>query len=159
MTANPLPRYRVPQAGFSLMEVMVALLVLSIGLLGLAALQTSAIKMNHQSYQRTQATTLIYEIIDRMRANVTAASAGRYVIASGAADPTPAKYCHAAACTADELAVYDLWQWRNAVKGANNTTLAESDSFIQVNGTQHVITVTWKENGISFSQAVTVQLL
>ena len=42
--------------GFSLLEVMVALLVLSIGLLGLAGLQTFSLKFNHQSYERTQAT-------------------------------------------------------------------------------------------------------
>ncbi|HLE93281.1 MAG TPA: type IV pilus modification protein PilV, partial [Sulfuricaulis sp.] len=55
--------------GFSLIEVLVALLVLSIGLLGLAALQTTSLQYNTGSYFRTQATFLAYDIIDRMRAN------------------------------------------------------------------------------------------
>ena len=55
--------------GFSLIEVLVALFVLSIGLLGLAALQTTGLRFSHQSYERTQATLQAYDIIDRMRTN------------------------------------------------------------------------------------------
>ena len=50
------------------MEVLVALLVLSIGLLGLAALQTQGLRFNNEAYYRTQATALAYEVIDLMRA-------------------------------------------------------------------------------------------
>ena len=46
---------RLAMEGFSLIEVLVALFVLSIGLLGLAALQTTGLKFSHQSYERTQA--------------------------------------------------------------------------------------------------------
>ena len=60
---------RSAMEGFSLIEVLVALFVLSIGLLGLAALQTTGLKLNHQSYERTQATLQAYDIIDRMRTN------------------------------------------------------------------------------------------
>ena len=68
-------------AGFSLIEVLVALLVLSIGLLGMAALQAVSLKSNHGAYQRTQATFLAYDMMDRMRANRTSALAGDYNIA------------------------------------------------------------------------------
>jgi len=62
------------QCGFTLLEVLIALLVLSIGLLGLAALQTTGLRSNQMATMRTHATQLAYDISDRMRANV----AGRY---------------------------------------------------------------------------------
>lgn len=57
--------------GFSLIEVLVAMLVLAIGLLGLAALQAQGLRFNHDAYTRTQATNLAYDIVDRMRTNRT----------------------------------------------------------------------------------------
>lgn len=57
------------QNGFTLLEVLVAMLVLSIGLLGLAGLMASSLRNNHSAYYRTQATWLAYDVIDRMRVN------------------------------------------------------------------------------------------
>jgi type IV pilus assembly protein PilV len=59
------------QKGFTLLEVLVAMLVLSIGLLGLAGLMASSLRNNHSAYYRTQATWLAYDVIDRMRVNRT----------------------------------------------------------------------------------------
>ncbi len=73
------------QGGFSLMEVLVAVLILAIGLLGLAGLQTFSLQSNVNAYQRSQATMLTYEIIDAMRTNVAVARAGGYDLALGAA--------------------------------------------------------------------------
>ncbi|MCH8846255.1 MAG: type IV pilus modification protein PilV [Proteobacteria bacterium] len=69
--------------GFTLLEVMVSLLVLSVGLLGLAALQATTLKANHGAYQRTQAIFLTYDMMDRLRANRTAALAGECDIDMG----------------------------------------------------------------------------
>lgn len=67
---------RIRQArGFSLMEVLVAMLVLAIGLLGLASLQTQSLKFNYDAYARSQATILASEIMDKMRANPTVGAA------------------------------------------------------------------------------------
>jgi type IV pilus assembly protein PilV len=57
------------QTGFSLIEVLVAMLVLAIGLLGLAALQTQGMRFNHDAYVRTSATSLAYDIVEKMRIN------------------------------------------------------------------------------------------
>ena len=66
-----------PQTGFTLLEVLIALLVLSIGLLGLAGLQVQGLKYNHDAYVRSQGTYLAYDMFERMRLN--AANADSYV--------------------------------------------------------------------------------
>jgi type IV pilus assembly protein PilV len=86
--------------GFTLIEALVALVVLSIGLLGVAALQITSLKMNHGSATRTQAVLLTYGIVDSMRANVAAAVANAYGV------ETP---------TASTVAGKDLIQWRQAI--------------------------------------------
>jgi type IV pilus assembly protein PilV len=70
--------------GFTLLEVLVAMLILSIGLLGLAALQANTLKLNHGALQRSHAIFLTYDMMDRLRANRTAALAGQCDIAMGA---------------------------------------------------------------------------
>lgn len=95
------------QGGFTLLEVLVALLVLSIGLLGLAALQTVGLKFNHQSYQRTQAVILAYDIIDRIRANPQAKDTYSGIGPSSTASGD----CTSNACTPAQLAAADAQEW------------------------------------------------
>lgn len=65
--------YPVPnEKGFTLLEVLVALAILSIGLLGLASMLTKGMRFNHQAYVRTQSTYIAYDLMDRMRANSSA---------------------------------------------------------------------------------------
>ena len=55
------------QRGFTLLEVLIALVVLAVGMLGIAALQARGMQYNTDAYARTQATILAYDMIDRMR--------------------------------------------------------------------------------------------
>lgn len=57
------------QRGVTLLEVLISIVVLSVGLLGYAGLQTLSMKNNTSAFQRSQATMLTYDIVDRMRAN------------------------------------------------------------------------------------------
>lgn len=100
------------QAGITLIEVLVAVVVLAIGLLGLAGLQTSALTNTSISYQYTQAAILAQGMAERMRANRAAVvtSASPYALAAGGT-PTVSKNCNAAACTSAELAAWDLATW------------------------------------------------
>lgn len=66
--------------GFTLIEVLIAVVIFSVGLLGLAGLQAHGIKMNHSSLLRSQATLLAYDIVDCMRANKAAATGSSYDI-------------------------------------------------------------------------------
>lgn len=81
MPSNNKLNSRLKNRGFSLLEVLIALIILSVGLLGIAALQGVALKTNHSAYQRSQATFLSYDMMDRMRANRNAALAGNYNLA------------------------------------------------------------------------------
>ncbi len=98
------------EAGFTLMEVLVAFLILSVGLLGLAGLQMKGLAYAHQSYQRSLATLLAQDMADRMRANRPAVLAGNYQLTSAPTDP--GFTCSGTApCTPANLAVLDLYQW------------------------------------------------
>ena len=92
------------ERGMTLIEALVALLVLSIGLLGVAALQMSSLRNTHAAHMRSQATALASDITDRMRANRTVALTGAYNIAIGATLTAPAT-----------LAELDLTAWKNAL--------------------------------------------
>jgi len=74
--------------GLTLVEILIALLVLSVGLLGLAAMQTTAVKYTTSANQRTQATALAYDLVDRMRINRLAALNNDYNVAFE--NPVPA---------------------------------------------------------------------
>jgi type IV pilus assembly protein PilV len=101
--------------GFSLMEILVTVIVLSIGLLGLAGLQLSSLKYNHSAYLRSQATFLANDIIDRMHANRNIARNGNYDIALGASAATPGGSCNGSitdTCTPAEMAILDISDWK-----------------------------------------------
>jgi type IV pilus assembly protein PilV len=78
------PVRRPLEKGFTLVEVLVALVVLSIGLLGVAALQMVGLRGNLSAASRSQASYLADDIIDRMRANYPDARAGLYNVGMGA---------------------------------------------------------------------------
>lgn len=77
------------QSGFSLIEVMVAVLVLGVGLLGFAFLQTANVRFTQSANYRTQATNFAYELLDQMRANRVSAPeyVGDYPAAEADCEP------------------------------------------------------------------------
>jgi type IV pilus assembly protein PilV len=73
-TAHPSPRKKFPivamqSAGFSLIEVMISIIIIAIGLLGLAGLQAQAMNAEFESYQRSQAVMLVNDMVERIRMN------------------------------------------------------------------------------------------
>lgn len=72
---------RSRQSGASLLEVMIAVLIMGIGLLGIAAMQNTALRNNQSSMERSQAVILAYSMFDSMRANRAVALAGGYTMA------------------------------------------------------------------------------
>jgi type IV pilus assembly protein PilV len=101
-------------SGLTLLEVLIAVLVLSIGMLGLAGLQTASLRFNTSAYYRTQATSLAYDLVDRLRANRDAALDGEYNAIAFEAPP-PACDPGLVIDPADPIAMQDIAAWRNAL--------------------------------------------
>jgi type IV pilus assembly protein PilV len=99
--------------GFTLVEVLVSLVVLSIGLLGIAKLMLFSSHSNDSAYLRSQATDLAYQMLDDMRANTAQAAiaGGPYTTTLVAAPTNPGFTCVATAPCAN-LALYDVYQWK-----------------------------------------------
>jgi type IV pilus assembly protein PilV len=103
--------------GFTLIEVLVAVVVVSLGMLGVAGTLLTATRSSTSNYLKQQAVQYAYDIVDRMRANdaiaiQTAAGANPYVVALLPATAEPTPICDAAACNATQMGYYDVWQWQ-----------------------------------------------
>jgi type IV pilus assembly protein PilV len=117
------------QGGFTLIEVLIAILVISVGLLATASLQLLSKRSNYDAVQRTTAAQLAGDLLERMRSNPAALLT--YIPDAPLGGNTlgaPATDCEGAGadCTADELAAFDLWQWEQALDGANETQAGAS---------------------------------
>lgn len=97
--------------GATLIELLITLVILSLGLLGVAGLQTNAIQGHHDAYMYSIAAFHANDITERMRANTFAVRQGRYARANMGGAVAAATDCRAASCTADQMAAYDLSQW------------------------------------------------
>ena len=114
--------------GFTLLEVLVAVVILSIGMLGLMGLQTVALRQNNSAQTRSYAIDYINELVDRMRANRPGVDANFYH-----ADPTPGPIstapslpsdpgfdcintypAEATGCNPQQIAQIDLYTWKNS---------------------------------------------
>lgn len=105
--------------GFTMLEVLIAILVTSIGLLGVAGMQAFALKNTHSASLRLTASMLATDMIDRMHANKSGSRYGWYDKPSLAAYTTPVASClTTAGCTAQELANNDLNEWSQRVAAA-----------------------------------------
>lgn len=119
--------------GVTLIEMMVAVLVLSIGLLGIAGLQTATAKYKVNTWARSSVSTLLADLSERVRINPE--EAGTSFAASGVTSPstyvvndnwntqqadplTISKHCETTTCTTAERATFDLLAWRNKLRNS-----------------------------------------
>ncbi|MCC6302970.1 MAG: type IV pilus modification protein PilV [Gammaproteobacteria bacterium] len=138
-------RHQKPAAGtergFTLIEVLVTVIILAIGLLGLAGLQLGGLRYSFSAYQRSQATIMANDIVDRMRANRTVAEAGAYDIDIGD-DPSNVNCTGAGKnCSASSMADADLYEWKQALAAV----LPTGDGSVGRNGGLFVITIQWDD--------------
>ncbi len=122
------------QRGLTLIEVLITLTILSVGLMGVAGMQGIAKRSTHQAYQRTLATQLVDGIIERIRANPTAAASyhtgtSTPLGSSSKGNTTPSPDCSGSAvCNAAQLATYDLWSWEQGIDGAAITKVINAST-------------------------------
>lgn len=110
---------RKHQRGFSLVEILVTMVVLAIGLMGLAGLQSRMLNVEFDAYQRSQALVLLQDMVNRIRANPAEARSSSY---SGSAVYGTGNSLGDAACDPADPVAYDLCSWSAALKGAAVTT-------------------------------------
>jgi type IV pilus assembly protein PilV len=125
---NPLARKSIDQRGFTMLEVLIAILVVSFGLLGLAGLQVIALSNTHSAALRTIATHQAYDMADRMRANMAGVLAGAYN------NPTESenKNClKTAGCSFQQMAQMDAYLWNQA----NDRLLPRGIGVVCIDGT------------------------
>jgi type IV pilus assembly protein PilV len=154
------------QSGFSIVEALVALVVLSVGMLGIAALYVESLRAGRTAVYRTQAVNLASDMADRIRANRNALAA--WTLA--AADTPAVQGCVAGTtnCSATQLAQDDQARWRLAIQqqlpGSPTANPRTPFGTIQVNTAvvpnQYTITVIWSEPGQqqALSYALTMEL-
>ena len=123
------------ERGATLIEVLVAIVVLSIGLLGLALLQVTSVQSNHSAYYRSQVTILANDLADRMRANRTAALTSAYEIASF---PTSSSSNTITGTQAQK----DKAEWLNALAA----TLPDGTGKVERTGALVTISIRWNDN-------------
>ncbi|MBV1873365.1 MAG: type IV pilus modification protein PilV [Gammaproteobacteria bacterium] len=127
-------------AGFTLVEVLVALLIMTLGIVGVLSLQTQSLKSNQRAYFRTQADILGKDVISRMQANIGEARDGKYVVDEKPAGPD----CLTNTCTPSQLVKWDLSEWYTQLE----SRLPEGDASIElINGksSQYNITIRWDD--------------
>jgi type IV pilus assembly protein PilV len=118
------------QTGFTLIEVLIAVVIFGVGLLTVASLQIVARQANYDAVQRTTATHLAQGMLERMRANRPALgtyTGGGERVLVGDMNPPGSDCVNTAPCLADELALADLWEWEQLLIGgyevANNSAV------------------------------------
>jgi type IV pilus assembly protein PilV len=107
--------------GFTLIEVLIAFIVLTVGLLGTVALQTSAKQASYDANQRSAALALANDIVERIRANDTVDVVANYSKTFSYLDTPVEKNCLNTQCSSSNIAEYDLFQWVKALRVADNT--------------------------------------
>lgn len=138
--SGDLPLRHRSQRGAGLIEVLVAVVILAIGLLGMAGMTASSIKFNQMSRMRGTGVLLVNDLAERARVNALGFDAGGYHSAadkqysfsptltskSGCSDLVDNK------CTPEQMAAYDMNQWLRNV----NARLPGGDAFIQTDSTK-----------------------
>jgi len=126
------------QRGVTLVEAMIALLVISVGLLGIASLQLTAMNQNASSLHNSQAVWMAYNMSDRIRANL-----GQFNTYNGADTASvTAQDCETSGCNTAEMVNADIADWKTMVEN-----LPGGRGIISSNADGLLISVMWDDNG------------
>lgn len=105
--------------GVGLIEVLISLLVIGIGILGMAGVHSSSLQYNQSSYLQSQATFLATDMLDRIQANGSLAkSSSNYQVGLNDSEYSQCiqsgypNTCETGSCTPEEMAAYDILQWK-----------------------------------------------
>ena len=167
MLMRTLKPRRISQQGFTLMELLVSVVIMSVGVLGLSGLQIESLHQNNTALIRSEAMLIGNDILDRIRANPDGDYDG---IALGAA-PASAPNCTVVNCTVDNMKDYDIAQWQCSLSSeANDGTaystctalgisgaLPQGTGAIAKNGDVYMVTVQWLDVRGAQNQTIVIR--
>ena len=153
--------------GFSLIEVLTAMVVLSIGMLGIAAMYTTSLKTGRSAQLRTKGVVFAADMADRIRANP--GGAVNYVTAANGAGTskgctdrsTAGSVAAAVACTTDQMAVDDIYRWKQLLTNPQSG-LPKATATIDYDNTTtpptYTVTVNWTDQDEALSYTLSLQI-
>lgn len=130
-------------SGFTLVEIMVALVIFSVGLLGLAGLQANGMRANKTADMRTTAIIQAHDMAERIRANNAGVDNGDYDSISASAAGTMPTNCYQNDCSSSEIAAWDIFEWRSQL--AETLPTGRGRVSRASNSDPFAITVMWDE--------------
>jgi type IV pilus assembly protein PilV len=144
------------EIGFTLIEILVSILILSIGILSFALLQAESLRATHTSMQRTKAIHFATDILERMRANRVAINS--YAVTNVVPIGVKPADCSDAVssgtsidCDPDTVAAFDVWEWRSDIQD-ENTGIVGGTGEITVTGADPArasITISWIDRNVT----------
>lgn len=150
----------VAASGFTLVEILVVMVVMSVGLLGGVALLLTGLRASRLAIQQTGAVNLAADLGDRIRANRSAGPA--YALGAGTLLAPPPRSCQSTGeCDSSDVAARDLYEWQqaamSALPGATTSVVVSPAGEIPAN--VYVIVVQWTQAGRAAAArfALTVQ--
>ena len=141
------------QSGFSLVEVLITLVIMSVGMLGIAGLYVQSLQAGRTSMFRHHAVTLAGDVADRIRANPLAKA--DYTDAEGANSNC---VLGGVDCTSAEMAANDIFLWKAQAEESlpsGDVTIAFTDGAMP----SYTITVSWVEPGETPTYVITIPVL
>lgn len=152
MLKKNLPFHR--QRGITLLESLVAIVVMALGILGILGVQLRTLADTQNGVRRAQAIRLIEDLSERMKINPNALGNLDSYVSGWKATAAATTNCKTSACNANELALYDIKQWKESVTstlGNNDTDVADANVFLVSdestgNRRQLGVMISWREN-------------
>ncbi len=138
--------------GFTLIEVLVAALVLAIGILGIASVILTGLKSDKSAYYRSQASAIAYDIADRMRLNSDALNSYIGIDTDNATASIPSCITTDGGCSAAQQFVVDFFEWKGNFHNVSNVAafspkLPNGRGQVTIDGSgRYVVTITWSED-------------
>lgn len=133
------------QSGYSLLEVLIAMAITSVGLFGLAGMQAVGLNNNHSAYHRSQATVMAYDIADRMRANLSSIDnylTSHMTLAQARTMGATVGCKSTSGCTSVQMARNDLIDWDTEL----NSVLPGATGTITLTDGIYTISVNWDDD-------------
>ena len=153
--------------GFSMIELLVAVFVMAVGVLGVVGLQLLSLQNNRNALLRAEAARLAYDMMDRIRANADPGTGIEYDGLALDAGPPAATDCRANNCTGAQMEAFDHAFWKCTLGGYNDEDvctglgvtgfLPDGDGAIELAGGVYTITVQWQEPNAPAVSQVTIE--